>query len=123
MHYRIYKNQTLTITSTVGNIAKVEFTCTANNDEKYGPGCFTVDGGDYNYSGAVGTWTGNAATIKFTASTNQVRASQIVVTLVGAGSDVENVVVGATPVKMIENGQLIIVRGDKVFNVLGAQVK
>jgi hypothetical protein len=45
------------------------------------------------------------------------------VTLVGAGSDVENVVVGATPVKMIENGQLIIVRGDKVFNVLGAQVK
>ena len=122
-HYRIYKNQTLTITSTVGNIAKVEFTCTANNDEKYGPGCFTVDGGDYNYSGAVGTWTGNAATIKFTASTNQVRASQIVVTLVGAGSDVENVVVGATPVKMIENGQLIIIRGDKVFNVLGAQVK
>ena len=124
VHYRIYKSQTLTLTSTVGNIAKVEFTCTAEGDAQYGPGCFTVDGGDYTYSGAVGTWTGDAATITFTASTNQVRATQIVVTLVGAGSDVENVVVdGAAPEKKIENGQLIIIRGDKVFNVLGAQVK
>ena len=123
-HYRIYKSQTLTLTSTVGNIVKVEFTCTAEGDAQYGPGCFTVDGGDYTYSGAVGTWTGDAATITFTASTNQVRATQIVVTLAGAGSDVENVVVdGAAPEKKIENGQLIIIRGDKVFNVLGAQVK
>ena len=80
-HYRIYKNQTLTVTSTVGNIASVEFTCTANNDAKYGPGCFTWSTGDYNYSGAVGTWTGSAAEVVFTASSNQVRASQIVVTV------------------------------------------
>ena len=122
MHYRVYKNQTLTVTSTVGNIAKIEFTCTANDDAKYGPGCFTADGGDYTYSGAVGTWSGDAATVTFTASTNQVRATQIVVTLANA-TGVENVIVGGTPVKVIENGQLMIIRGENVYNVLGAQVK
>ena len=121
MHYRIYKGQTLTITSTVGNIVSVEFTCTANNDEKYGPGCWTVDGGDYDYAGAVGTWTGNASSVVFTATTNQVRATQIVVKL--GGTAVEDVLVGETPVKMIKNGQLMIIRGENTYNVLGAQMK
>ena len=80
-HYRIYKNQTLTVTSTVGNVKKVTFTCTANDDAKYGPGCFTWSTGDYTYSGANGTWTGDASEVVFTASSNQVRASQIVVEL------------------------------------------
>ena len=123
MHYRIYKNQTLTVTSTVGNIAKIEFTCTANGDEKYGPGGFTASTGEYGHDGAaVGTWTGDAATITFTASTNQVRATQIVVTLASATA-VDNVTVGATPVKVIENGQVLIIRGEHIYNVLGAQVK
>ena len=78
-HYRIYKNQTLTATSTAGNIKSIEFTCTANGDAKYGPGCFTWSTGEYSYSGAVGTWTGEAKEVVFTASSNQVRASQIVV--------------------------------------------
>ena len=39
MHYRIYKNQTLKITSTAGNITSVEFTCTANGDTKYLNNC------------------------------------------------------------------------------------
>ena len=80
-HYRIYKNQTLTVTSTVGNVKKVSFTCTANDNAKYGPGCFTWSTGDYTYSGPTGTWTGDAAEVVFTASSNQVRASQIVVEL------------------------------------------
>ena len=121
-HYRIYKNQTLTVTSTVGNIAKIEFTCTANDAEKYGPGCFTVTDGEYNYSGAVGTWTGDAAAVTFTASSNQVRATQIVVTLAGT-TDVENVVVGQTPTKIIEKGQVLIIRGENIYNILGTQVK
>ena len=78
-HYRIYKNQTLTATTTAGNIKSIEFTCTANGDAKYGPGCFTWSTGEYSYSGAVGTWTGEAKEVVFTASSNQVRASQIVV--------------------------------------------
>ena len=80
-HYRIYKNQTLTIKSTVGNVKKVTFTCTADGDAKYGPGCFTASAGTYEFSGANGTWTGDVAEVVFTASTNQVRATQIVVEL------------------------------------------
>ena len=78
-HYRIYKNQTITITSTTGNLKEIVFTCTANNDEKYGPGNFTYDSGDYVYSGPNGQWKGDASTVVFTASANQVRASQIAV--------------------------------------------
>ena len=81
MHYRIYKNQTLTVSSTAGTVKEVTFTCTANDDAKYGPGCFTWSTGSYTYSGANGTWTGDASEVVFTASTNQVRATQIVVVL------------------------------------------
>ena len=40
-----------------------------------------------------------------------------------ATTDVENVLVDATPVKLIKNGQLVIMRGENTYNVLGAQVK
>ena len=121
-HYRIYKSETLTITSTVGNIVSVEFTCTANDDAKYGPGCFTVADGDYSYSGAVGTWTGSANEVVFTASTNQVRASQIVVK-VATSTGVEDVTIGESAVKVMHNGQVLIKRGENVYNVVGVQVK
>ncbi|MGI6224558.1 MAG: hypothetical protein ACOYJG_13320 [Prevotella sp.] len=81
--YRFYKSSTTTITSTVGNITKIEFTCKASDNEQYGPGNFTVDAGTYTYSGTVGTWTGSAATVSLTASTAQVRATQVVVTIDG----------------------------------------
>lgn len=123
MHYRVYKNQTLTLTSTAGNIVKVEFTCTANDEEKYGPGNFAVDSGEYTYSGPVGTWTGNAASVVFTAASNQVRTSQIVVTLASGTTGVEDVTTVVIPVKVMKNGQLMIISGENVYNVLGAQVK
>ena len=82
--YRFYKNQTVTVTSNVGPVSKVEFTCTANDDAQYGPGNFTVNTGDYSYSGKVGTWQGTETEIVFTASKAQVRATRVVVT-VGEG--------------------------------------
>lgn len=86
--YRIYKNQTFTVTSTAGNITKVEFTCTASGDAKYGPGCFTdATAGSYTYEGTVGTWTGDATEFSMTASLNQVRATQIVVTINSTGEE------------------------------------
>ena len=78
-HYRIYKNQTLTITSTVGNIKEVVFTCTAKGEAEYGPSGFSVDSGEYVYSGANGQWKGDASTVTFTATKAQVRATQIAV--------------------------------------------
>ena len=76
--YRIYKNATLTITSTVGKINSVEFTCTADGTTKYGPGCFEGTGYEAG-TGKTGTWTGNAEEFTLTAKSNQVRATKIVV--------------------------------------------
>lgn len=80
--YRIYKSATFTVSSTVGNITKVVITCTANGSAKQGPGCFTGD--NYNAStGKEGTWSGNAASLTLTASSNQVRATKVEVTIGG----------------------------------------
>ena len=82
---RIFKNKTITISSTVGNITKIVFTCTASGDAKYGPGSFNEQEG-YSYDGNTGTWTGSATEVTFTAEKNQVRATEIVVTV---GGDVD----------------------------------
>ena len=74
---RVFKNQTLTLKA--GKITKVVFTCTKEGTTKYGPGCFGEQEG-YSYEGATGTWEGDAASVSFTASSNQVRATSIVVT-------------------------------------------
>lgn len=89
-NYRVYKNQSITVSSTVGNITKVEFTCTANDGAQYGPGNFTgATAGSYTFNGNMGTWTGDAASFAMTASTAQVRATQIVVTVGEGGGTVE----------------------------------
>lgn len=80
-NYRCYKGKTMTVASTVGNITKIELACTASGTEKYGPGNFTAAEGTYTYEGSNGTWTGNAASAVFTAVTNQVRMTKIVVTV------------------------------------------
>lgn len=77
--YRFYKNQTLTV-SCESEIAEIVFTCTANGTAKYGPGCFEAQEG-YSYEGKVGTWTGSSTSVSFKAATDQVRATQIEVTI------------------------------------------
>ncbi len=74
---RIYKSATIKFEAS--NISSIVFTCTVAGNEKYGPGCFAEQEG-YSYSDKVGTWTGSAAEVSFTASSNQVRALTIVVT-------------------------------------------
>lgn len=80
---RIYKDATLTISS-ASNITKIVFNCVANNTTKYGPGCFGAQEG-YSYDAKVGTWEGSATSVSFTASSAQVRATSIVVTLAEGG--------------------------------------
>ena len=81
---RIYKGKTITISSTVGNISKIVFTCTASGEAKYGPGSFNEQDG-YTFEEKIGTWTGSATEVVFTAETNQVRTTEIVVTVSGGG--------------------------------------
>lgn len=79
--YRIYKSQTITVSAPAGKkVLGVEFTCTAKGDAQYGPGCFTTASG-YTFADEVGTWAGEEESVVFTATTNQVRATKIVVTL------------------------------------------
>ena len=75
-NYRVYKNQTLTVSSTVGDIVRIEMVCAASNpasnfDAVEG---FTVDGND-------GVWVGSAASVAFKASANQVRMTKVTVTI------------------------------------------
>lgn len=82
---RIFKGKTITI-SAASNITKIVFTCTANGTAKYGPGCFAAqDGYTFDASGKTGTWEGSATSVTFTAESNQVRATEIVVTLADGG--------------------------------------
>lgn len=79
--YRFYKGSTVAVSSSKGNITKIVFNCTANSTTKYGPGCFEKQTG-YSYASKIGTWIGNAASVEFTASSNQVRATMVEVTYV-----------------------------------------
>jgi hypothetical protein len=81
---RIYKGKSITISSTVGNISKIVFSCTASGEAKYGPGSFNEHDG-YSFEDKTGTWEGSATEVVFTAEKNQVRATQIVVTIGGGG--------------------------------------
>ena len=78
--FRHFKSSTTTFNSTGASIQKIVFTCTASGTTKYGPGCFAAQDG-YSYEGNVGTWEGDGNNIAFTAETNQVRATEIVVYL------------------------------------------
>ena len=57
---RLYSGGKHTISSTVGNITSIVFTCTANGTSNYGPGKMTGDGYVAS-SSKTGEWTGNAA--------------------------------------------------------------
>ena len=77
---RIYKNAKITVSVPEEfKITEIVFTCTANGETKYGPGCFGETEG-YSYEANVGTWAGSSSSVEFTAESNQVRATSIKVT-------------------------------------------
>lgn len=79
--YRFGKGCEVSFTSTVGKITKVEFTCTAKDDEKFGPANFKNPSvGEFTSAAEMGTWTGDAANFSIIASVAQVRATKIVIT-------------------------------------------
>jgi hypothetical protein len=78
--YRFAAGSKATVTSTVGNIKKVEFTCEGSYSQGYGPDQFYGDGYTCQSGSHVGTWQGDAES--FTLSTaSQVRCTLIVVTI------------------------------------------
>lgn len=80
---RVYKNQTLEIKADGATITKIEMTCTANGSARQGPGSWGAgapEGYTFEASGKNGTWEGSASSVKFTASSNQVRIATLSVT-------------------------------------------
>lgn len=78
---RVYKGKTLTVTAADGHVMKsIKMTCTADGTTKYGPGCWGAGAPEgYTFEGKVGTWTGSASSVAFTATDNQVRIIELVV--------------------------------------------
>lgn len=75
--YRLYKNSETTFECSAGNITKIEFTGVSGNPVS---GFEDPAEGTLETSGNDGVWTGNVASVTFTASGAQVRASLIKVT-------------------------------------------
>ena len=78
--YRFGGGSTTTITSTVGDIKKIEFTCVGSYSQNYGPDQLYGDGYTSHSGSNVGTWQGEAATVVLKAA-SQCRATKIVVTI------------------------------------------
>ena len=105
-NYRPYANSTTTVSSSVGNISKVVFTCTAEGSSAYGPAGFdrnNVSPGSYSYSGYDGKWTGDAASFSIKA-TSQVRVTKIVVTYTPKGTTEPDITYNGEESYQIEAG-------------------
>lgn len=74
--YRLYKNSTTTFACSAGNITMIEFIGVSG---KPASGFAAPDEGNFVTDGNNATWTGNAASIAFIASNEQVRATKIFV--------------------------------------------
>ena len=80
--YRIAKSQTLTVSSDVGNITKIVFTSTADLSKNYGFGGFAYQSG-YSWGNETAQWLGDASSVAFTATNNQVRFLKVEVYIDG----------------------------------------
>lgn len=77
---RIYKGKTMTISANGASIVSIEFTCTANGTTKQGPGCWGAGAPEgYSFDGNKGSWSGNEASVEFTATDNQVRIKELTI--------------------------------------------
>ena len=78
-YYQCYGNSSMTISSEVGDIIKVELTTKERDDNKYNASCFSAEGYSYaDVNSTSGVWTGSSETVTLAASA-QVRMTQIVV--------------------------------------------
>ena len=82
-NFRIYAEFGMTISCEYGNITGVEITCTT---EQYAPSNLTTTVGTFTCDGLIGTWTGDEASVAFSA-TKQVRFTKLVVTYESADAN------------------------------------
>jgi uncharacterized repeat protein (TIGR02543 family) len=86
-------------------------TLTATASEGYEFVNWTVDGTEVS--------TENPYTFNVTANVEVVANFKEI----GPSTDIENAIVAEQPVKIVRNGQVFILKGNKMFNTMGQQVK
>ncbi len=136
--YRCYASKKLTISAT-DTITKIEFTSPAlATAKKWGLNNLSIASG-YTYSGYTATWEGKAKSVEFSA-TAQVRMTSIVVTVGNGGTSgtiYYTSIVNCTPtaiedshaepnsewIKTIENGQIVIIRGNEKYSIFGQKIQ
>ena len=80
-HYKIYGKGYFTISAKEGVITKITINCKGSNTGDYGPGNFSSDIEGYSFKDKVGTWEGNATSVKFTNNdSKQVQVTSIEIT-------------------------------------------
>ena len=128
-YYQTYKSQIFTASVEEGYITSVVFTCTKNGTAKYGPGCYTLNGtdGEYSYesNGNSGTWTGNAKSVSLTASSNQVRMTKIEVTYVKPATTTpviisQDVLDFGTVLTTLTNTKELVIEGENLTEAITA---
>ena len=81
---RVYKGKEFTVSASGGKkITSIKMTCGASGTAKYGPGSWGAgapSGYNFESDGTIGTWTGSSSSVTFTATDNQVRILNLVVT-------------------------------------------
>ena len=76
-NYRVYANNSLTVSTTSGKITKIQFTISQNN--------FSGDG----YNATTNTWIGSSESVTLAADGGQVRFTPVVVTITSADAVAE----------------------------------
>ena len=81
-YYKIYGDGYFTINAKEGVITKITINCTGSNKDNYGLGNFSSDIEGYSFKDKVGTWEGNATSVRFTNNASkQVRVTSIEITI------------------------------------------
>lgn len=82
---RMYKNNTLTISSTTKKISKIEFTLDTSDNDAGAPNAKSFNSGSYNVS--TNTWSGNSSNVILTQNTSkkQIRIKKLDITYVEDG--------------------------------------
>ena len=110
-----YSNDALKFSTSLGNFTRIEITATINR----------LGGSGWTETSPGAVWTGDANETTF--SGNFENVSQIVFTIVesqGGTTAVENVQTNhVQATKFFRDGQLLIEKNGKIYNVQGAEVK
>ncbi len=94
--YRIYKGSTLTVSSSVGNMLKIEMECDTYGDNAYlADGFDALEGLTISENKVNATWQGDAASVAFKTSKHQVRVKSATITLKDDPTGIENVAAAA----------------------------